>query len=60
MINVAWGNEFILPILNTLDQEKVKATFFLDGSWLKKILNSPRRFKKEDMSFRIMLTLIRI
>ncbi|ADO56120.1 MULTISPECIES: polysaccharide deacetylase family protein [Paenibacillus] len=36
MINVAWGNEFIVPILDTLDQEKVKATFFLDGSWLKK------------------------
>lgn len=36
MINVAWGNEYIVPILNTLDQEKVKATFFLDGSWLKK------------------------
>jgi probable sporulation protein (polysaccharide deacetylase family) len=36
MINVAWGNEFIKPILNTLEQENVKATFFLDGSWLKK------------------------
>ena len=36
MINVAWGNEFIKPILNTLEKENVKATFFLDGSWLKK------------------------
>lgn len=36
MINVAWGNEFIIPILDTLDAEKVKATFFLDGSWLSK------------------------
>ncbi|AJS59120.1 polysaccharide deacetylase family protein [Paenibacillus sp. IHBB 10380] len=36
MINVAWGNEFILPMLDILDQEKVKATFFFDGSWLKK------------------------
>ncbi|MGW9528297.1 polysaccharide deacetylase family protein [Paenibacillus terrae] len=36
MINVAWGNEYIVPILDTLDQEKVKATFFFDGSWLKK------------------------
>lgn len=36
MVNVAWGNEYIVPILNTLDEEKVKATFFLDGSWLKK------------------------
>ncbi|EXX91214.1 hypothetical protein BG53_11940 [Paenibacillus darwinianus] len=36
MINVAWGNEYVLPILDTLDREKVKATFFLDGSWLSK------------------------
>ncbi|MGF7048794.1 putative sporulation protein (polysaccharide deacetylase family) [Paenibacillus sp. DS2015] len=36
MINVAWGNEFIIPMLDILDQEKVKATFFFDGSWLKK------------------------
>ncbi|MNZ97254.1 Peptidoglycan-N-acetylglucosamine deacetylase [compost metagenome] len=36
MINVAWGNEYIVPMLNTLDKNKVKATFFLDGSWLKK------------------------
>ncbi|MBE9913201.1 polysaccharide deacetylase family protein [Paenibacillus donghaensis] len=36
MINVAWGNEFIVPMLDVLDKEKVKATFFFDGSWLKK------------------------
>ncbi|MFX3632967.1 MAG: polysaccharide deacetylase family protein [Candidatus Pristimantibacillus sp.] len=36
MINVAWGNEYITPILDTLEKENVKATFFLDGSWLKK------------------------
>ncbi|MFB5759675.1 polysaccharide deacetylase family protein [Paenibacillus medicaginis] len=36
MINVAWGNEYIGPMLETLDREHVKATFFLDGSWLKK------------------------
>lgn len=36
MINVAWGNEYIVPMLDILDQEKVKATFFLDGSWLSK------------------------
>ena len=34
MINVAWGNEYILPMLDILDEEKVKVTFFLDGSWL--------------------------
>lgn len=36
MINVAWGNEYIEPMLDTLDAEGVKATFFLDGSWLSK------------------------
>ncbi|WP_044642699.1 polysaccharide deacetylase family protein [Risungbinella massiliensis] len=36
MINVAWGTEFLPKMLDILDQEQVKATFFLDGSWLKK------------------------
>ncbi|WP_334072941.1 MULTISPECIES: polysaccharide deacetylase family protein [Paenibacillus] len=36
MINVAWGNEYIPPMLDTLDRHNVKATFFFDGSWLKK------------------------
>ncbi|WP_340003827.1 polysaccharide deacetylase family protein [Paenibacillus sp. FSL K6-0276] len=36
MINVAWGNQYIGPMLNTLDEENVKVTFFLDGSWLSK------------------------
>lgn len=36
MINVAWGNEYLIPILDTLAVKGVKATFFLDGSWLKK------------------------
>lgn len=36
LINVAWGNEFIPTILDTLEQQKVKATFFFDGSWVNK------------------------
>lgn len=36
LINVAWGDEFIPPILKILDDNKVKATFFFDGSWTKK------------------------
>lgn len=36
MINVAWGNEYIPEILDTLRDENVKATFFFDGSWLNK------------------------
>lgn len=36
MINVAWGNQYIVPMLDILDEENVKVTFFLDGSWLSK------------------------
>lgn len=36
LINVAWGNEFIPPILKALKDHKVKATFSFDGSWVKK------------------------
>lgn len=36
MINVAWGNEYLPSILQTLDEAGVKATFFFDGSWLSK------------------------
>lgn len=36
MINVAWGNEYLKPMLDILDEENIKTTFFLDGSWLKK------------------------
>lgn len=35
LINVAWGNEHIPGILKTLKDNKVKATFFFDGSWVK-------------------------
>lgn len=46
MINVAWGNEYIGPMLNTLDEANVKATFFLDGSWLKKNAEVAREIQK--------------
>lgn len=36
MVNVAWGTEHLPSMLKILKQENVKATFFLDGSWLKK------------------------
>jgi probable sporulation protein (polysaccharide deacetylase family) len=36
MINVAWGSQYIVPMLDILDEENVKVTFFLDGSWLSK------------------------
>jgi probable sporulation protein (polysaccharide deacetylase family) len=46
MINVAWGNEHLEPILNTLDDENVKATFFLDGSWLSKNVELAKEIQK--------------
>lgn len=36
MINVAWGDEHLAEMLNTLEEEGVTATFFLDGTWLSK------------------------
>ncbi len=36
LINVAWGDEYIPPILKILNDHQVKATFFFDGSWTKK------------------------
>ncbi|WP_257351494.1 polysaccharide deacetylase family protein [Pseudalkalibacillus decolorationis] len=36
LINVAWGTEFIPGMLETLKNENVHVTFFLDGSWVKK------------------------
>ncbi|MFC4320133.1 polysaccharide deacetylase family protein [Litchfieldia salsa] len=35
LINVAWGNEYIPDMLETLKKHKVKATFFLEGRWVK-------------------------
>lgn len=43
MINVAWGTEYIDAMLETLKNEKVKATFFFDGSWVRK---NPEAAKK--------------
>lgn len=36
MVNVAWGTEHLDDMLEILDKEGIRATFFLDGSWLNK------------------------
>ncbi|GIO41866.1 polysaccharide deacetylase family protein [Paenibacillus apis] len=46
MINVAWGNEYITPMLDVLEAEGVKATFFFDGSWLKKNTELAKEIQK--------------
>lgn len=34
MINVYWGTEFIAPMLEILNNENVKCTFFVGGTWV--------------------------
>jgi len=36
MINVAWGTEYIQPMLEVLEAEKAQGTFFVVGTWAKK------------------------
>jgi probable sporulation protein (polysaccharide deacetylase family) len=47
MINVAWGNEYIPGMLEVLDKENVKATFFFDGSWLSKNIETARTIQEK-------------
>ncbi|MCD9023413.1 polysaccharide deacetylase family protein [Cohnella silvisoli] len=42
MINVAWGDEYLLPMLDILKEARVKATFFFDGTWLSKHMDTAR------------------
>lgn len=39
LINVSWGTEYIPDILNALKENKVKATFFIEGKWAKENSN---------------------
>ena len=36
MINVYWGTEFLVPMLDLLDEKDVKVTFFVGGLWVSK------------------------
>ncbi|WP_018132508.1 polysaccharide deacetylase family protein [Effusibacillus pohliae] len=47
MVNVAWGTEYLDGILQVLRENGVKATFFLDGSWLKKNPDAAKRIVAE-------------
>ncbi|MCY7818745.1 polysaccharide deacetylase family protein [Bacillus inaquosorum] len=35
LINVAWGNEYLEKMLPILQKHQVKATFFLEGNWVR-------------------------
>ncbi|SER59621.1 probable sporulation protein, polysaccharide deacetylase family [Salipaludibacillus aurantiacus] len=47
MVNVAWGNEYLPDMLKTFKKYDVKATFFLDGSWVKNNPNLAMMIKEE-------------
>jgi len=47
MINVAWGDEYLLDMLDTLKRNNVRTTFFFDGSWLSKHLDIAKRIQDE-------------
>ncbi len=36
IINVAWGNEYLSDMLATLKKHHIRASFFLEGNWVKK------------------------
>lgn len=42
MVNVAWGDEFLPKILEVLKRENVHATFFFDGTWLSKHIDTAK------------------
>ena len=46
LINVAWGNEYIPEILKVLNNHQTKATFFFDGSWVKKNPDLAKKIKE--------------
>jgi probable sporulation protein (polysaccharide deacetylase family) len=47
MINVAWGTEHLNEMLKVLAEANVKATFFLDGSWLVKNADMARKIQRD-------------
>ncbi len=47
VINVAWGNEFLPRMLETLKNNGVKATFFLMGDWAEKNADAAAKIASE-------------
>jgi probable sporulation protein (polysaccharide deacetylase family) len=47
MINVAWGEEYLPGMLDTLRKEHVHATFFFDGSWLSQHLETAKQIGEQ-------------
>ncbi len=47
LINVAWGEENIPSMLNTLKKNSVKATFFIEGKWASNNADLVKMIKEE-------------
>lgn len=47
MVNVAWGTEHVHELLDILGEYNVRATFFLDGSWLSKNKEVAQKIMKQ-------------
>lgn len=47
IINVAWGNEYITSMLDTLKKHRIKATFVLEGRWVKQNPEIAKTIAKE-------------
>ncbi|TDX46618.1 polysaccharide deacetylase family protein [Orenia marismortui] len=45
-INVAWGEEYLPSMLDTLDKYQVKATFFFIGRWVEKFPDKTKEIKE--------------
>lgn len=50
MINVAWGTEFIIPILDILSAEEVYGTFFVIGEWAENNMDLLKEINKRGHS----------
>lgn len=48
LINVSWGTEHIPEILTILKENKVKATFFIEGKWAKENADYVKMIQEED------------
>lgn len=48
LINVSWGTEHIPEILKALDEEQVKATFFIEGKWAKENIESVKMIQEQN------------
>ena len=59
-INVAWGEEYLVEMLKTLRAEKVKATFFFVGTWVKAFPELVRTIAEDGHRLPIMVHIMAI